>query len=118
MPNRNGIQHEEIIDKLRFGLPFLLENKVDELLCIADEGLMALFCNSGNGKGERPDLIIQCNNERFLIEVGDLNKSKWELSDVNLIHVSHNKAVGLIQGSRSETAKLVLESVRNSLDVI
>jgi hypothetical protein len=117
MPNRNGIVHEEIIDKLRFNLPSLMESQFDNFLCIADEGLMAGFCNNGNQKGERPDLILLYGEELILIEVGTINKCKWTDLENKLIHISHNKAVGLINGKPTEDTFKILSAIRNLLEV-
>jgi hypothetical protein len=117
MPNRNGIVHESIIDKLRFNLPSIMESQFDDFLCIADECLMAGFCNNGNQKGERPDLILVYGEELTLIEVGTINNCKWIGLENKLIHISHNKAVGLINGTPTEDTLKVLSAIRNLLQV-
>jgi len=117
MPNRNGEQHEGIIDKLRFNLPVMFEDKCELFTCIADEGLMASFCNYGDGKGIRPDLLIGYGKEFIYIEVGQLTKDKWEHINNPIIHISHNKAVGLISGNASIEVKEILNACREILVV-
>jgi hypothetical protein len=117
MPNRNGIKHEGIIDQLRFNLPSLMEGEFEDFLCVADEGLMAGLCNNGNKKGERPDLILYYAQELVLIEVGNIDKCKWIGLENNLIHISHDKAVGLINGTPTKNTLKVLNAIRNLLGV-
>jgi hypothetical protein len=121
MPNRNGLVHEGIIDTLRFNLPTIFENRFEHFFCIADEGLMAAMCNAGNGKGIRPDLFLHCcgtDTLPILIEVGTLNPKKWAGIDNALIHISHNKAVGLISGQNTEIVLEVLLEIRKLLNVV
>jgi len=119
MPNRNGTQHDPIIDDLRRVLPLELKKIDDEFFFICDEGHMARICNDGNGKGERPDIIIQMDGEKtILIEVGTYPKGKWNLvlNEITLIQISHNKAVGLITKDPSEKTILVLNAIRKCLN--
>lgn len=117
MPNRNGKQHEGIIDLLRFNLPTIFQEKNGNFFCIADEGLMAGFCNNGNCKGIRPDLIINYGFDFILIEVGNINYDKWNNINNPIIHISHHKAVGLISGEATENVKEVLDACRDILNV-
>lgn len=119
MPNRNGIEHEEILDLLRFGLANTLAQDPDTnfYVCIADEGMMASLLNEGNGKGERPDIIICRNETPMLIEVGSFYKGKWDNYDGAIIQVSHKRAVGLIRGQIDQNIKFVLEQCRKILGV-
>jgi hypothetical protein len=117
MPNRNGEIHEGIIDILRFNLPTIFEQKFEHFVVIADEGIMASFANSGNGKGIRPDLLISYGKELIFIEVGQLDIDKWEHINNPIIHISHNKAVGLISGDLSIEVQEILNACRNLLGV-
>lgn len=123
MPNRNGIIHEGIIDDLRFNLSFLFHKEDDFPLVIADEGMMAHFCNGGDknltkkGMRERPDLVIRYKNQFAIIEVGTLHKDKWLDFEWPVIHVSHNKAVGLISGDYNEILAEILQMCRSILKV-
>jgi len=119
MPNRNGTQHDPIIDDLRRALPLELEKIDDDFFFICDEGQMARICNEGNGKGERPDIIIQLPKELLiLIEVGTYPKGKWDWAEnqMHLIQISHNKGVGLLSSNPSEKTILVLNAIRKCLN--
>jgi hypothetical protein len=119
MPNRNGTQHDPIIDDLRMTLPIELEKIDDDFYFIGDEGMMAGWADDGNCKGERPDLIILLKDEKPIwIEVGTYPKGKWDcvLNKVTLIQISHNKAVGLITKDPSEKTILVLNAIRKCLN--
>jgi hypothetical protein len=119
MPNRSGCQHDPIINDLRMTLPFELEKIDDNFFMICDDGMMARWSNDGDGKGERPDLIILLKDEKPIwIEVGNYPKGKWDsvLTKVNLIQISHNKAVGLITKDPSEKTIVVLNQIRKCLN--
>jgi hypothetical protein len=119
MPNRSGSQHDPIIDELRATLPLELGKIDDDFFFICDDGEMARRCNNGNGKGERPDLIIQFEKEfMILIEVGVYPKGKWDWAEncIHLIQISHNKAVGLISKNPTEKTILVVNAIRKCLN--
>jgi hypothetical protein len=119
MPNRSGSQHDPIINELRMKLPLDLIKIDDDFKFICDDGMMAGMANAGNCKGERPDIIIFLKKEKpTWIEVGVYPKGKWDsvLNEINLIQISHNKAVGLITKNPSEIIIILLNSIRKCLN--